>query len=220
MCGRYTLIETDRLTERFATINTLDGLKPNYNAAPTQTMPVVVANQDKNELKLMRWGLIPSWAKDLKIGYRMINARSEGIETKPSFRHAYKKQRCLVPASGFYEWQKTTGKKVPFYIQPKGAPLFSFAGLWEYWKQPDGEGLESYTIITTQANEEMKPYHDRMPVILDQKNEDPWLDANNQDPEFLRTLIKQSEKVTLQFQPVSEQVNTVKNNSADLIQPV
>lgn len=219
MCGRYTLINPSTLTERFKTINTLSGLTDNFNVAPGQTMPAIVAQGDQNVLRLMKWGLVPSWAKEVKIGYKMINARSEGIETKPSFRHAYKKQRCLIPASGFYEWQKIDGQKIPQYIRVKNQEVFSFAGLWEHWQQPNAEPLETYTIITTQANQFMQTIHDRMPVILPQKLEDDWLNPSNQDPDFLRNII-QSSTVNLTAYPVSTEVNKPQNNTAGLINPL
>lgn len=220
MCGRYTLIDTDKLQERFQTINAIDDLKPNYNTAPGQIMPVVVDSQDKNELKLMKWGLVPPWAEEANIGYRMINARSEGIETKPSFRHAFKRQRCLVPANGFYEWQKGQDGKIPHYIQFKQGSLFAFAGLWEYWKRPDGTGLETYTIITTSPDEVVKPIHDRMPVILKKEHEDAWLDSDNQDTDFLRSLLKPYPAEPLEAYPVSTEVNVAANNDEHLIGPV
>lgn len=220
MCGRYTLIDTNKLQERFQTANTLADLKPNYNAAPGQILPVVTANQDKNELRLMKWGLVPSWAKEPKIGYKMINARAEGIETKPSFRHAFKKQRCIVPANGFYEWQKTADGKTPKYIHFQQDTLFGFAGLWEHWQQPNGEDLQTYTIITTEPNQLMAPIHNRMPVILKHEHEDAWLDPNNQDAEFLRTLLKPYPSEPLESYTVSAEVNVAANNDQRLIGPV
>ena len=220
MCGRYTLTTIDDLSDRYALASRLEGVAPSYNVAPGQSMPVVVDANGQNELKLMKWGLVPSWAKEAKVGYKMINARSEGIETKPSFRHAYKSQRCLVPANGFYEWQKSTTGKTPYYITLANQDILSFAGLWEYWQQPDGQSLETYTIITTQANSDMEYVHDRMPVIVKPQQEDDWLNPNNQDPEFLRQLIQSSRDASFVFTPVSDEVNKVANNYPELIRPL
>ena len=219
MCGRYTLTHPDKLKQRFGTNNQLE-ISPNFNAAPGQTMPVIVADGKENTIQTMKWGLVPSWAKDPKIGFRMINARSEGIETKPSFRHAFKKQRCLVPADGFYEWEKAETGKIPQYIRLRQGSLFAFAGLWEYWQQPDGSPLHTYTIITTEPNVTVKPIHDRMPVILNPDREDDWLNPDNQDPEFLRTLLKPYPANQMESYPVSTDVNTVANNDGRLIEPI
>lgn len=219
MCGRYTLIKTSEISDRFHTTTIPTEISPNYNAAPGQVMPVITANGQQNEIRLMKWGLVPSWAREVKIGYKMINARSEGIESKPSFRHAYKKQRCLVPASGFYEWQKSPDGKIPQYIYLEDKSLFAFAGLWEYWQQPGSDPLETFTIITTQANTFMKPIHDRMPVILEKKFEDDWLNQENQDSDFLHHLIKNS-KPELASHEVSTQVNSPKNNTPEIIKPL
>lgn len=221
MCGRYTLTHPAKINEKFGAgiLNDIE-LPPNYNVAPGQSMPVVVDNQTKNELRLMKWGLVPSWAKEAKVCYKMINARSEGIETKPSFRHAYKSQRCLVPANGFYEWQRSTSGKVPYYITLANQNLFSFAGLWEHWQQPSGQSLETYTIITTQANSDMEHIHDRMPVIISPQYEDDWLNPDNQDPEFLRQLLQSSRDTNFVFTPVSDEVNKVANNYPELIRPL
>jgi putative SOS response-associated peptidase YedK len=149
-----------------------------FNVAPTQPVAAVrvVPGGQERELVELRWGLIPSWADDPKIGYRMINARSETAATKPSFRSAFKVRRCLVVADGYYEWQKRDGAKQPFYIHMQGGKLFAFAGLWERWVPPDGEAIESCTILTTDANELTKPIHDRMPVIVDPPDFGQWLD--------------------------------------------
>lgn len=221
MCGRYTLAHPAKINERFgAGILGSRNLSPNYNVAPGQTMPVVIDVEGKSELRLMKWGLVPSWAKEAKIGFKMINARSEGIETKPSFRHAYKSQRCLVPASGFYEWKKSSSAKIPYYITLAKQDLFGFAGLWEHWQQPNGQSLETYTIITTQANKDMDSIHDRMPVVLKQEYEDDWLNSKNQDPEFLRQLVQSSRDTAFVLTKVSDQVNKVANNYTELINPL
>ena len=147
MCGRYTLIETDGLNTCFDADNDLKDLCPNYNVAPGQIMPVVNHNSP-NKLELMKWGLVPFWAKDSQIGYKMINARAEGIQDKPSFRSALKTKRCLVPTTGFYEWKKENDIKQPYFIHLKNQEMFSFAGLYETWKDAEGNELKTYTIIT------------------------------------------------------------------------
>jgi len=172
MCGRYTLVPNNDFYNRFEAENRLDDLLPHYNIAPGQTLPVITHNSP-NQVVLMRWGLIPSWAKDPKIAYHTINAKAETVATKPAFRSSFKTKRCLVPASGFYEWKKLDSKKKqPFYFQLKSQELFSFAGLYDIWKNENGEEHKTYTIITTVANEDVAIVHDRMPVILNKKDEE------------------------------------------------
>src|SRR5664279_313889 len=152
---------------------------PRYNIAPTQYVPVITNEQPKT-LSLYRWGLIPSWAKEEAIGNKMINARADGIAEKPSFRSAFKRRRCLVPASGFYEWRKGDGKtKTPMYIHLKDQDLFAMAGLWEVWHNSNGDEIRTFTIITTDANDFMMPVHNRMPVILHKRDYEQWLDPHD-----------------------------------------
>jgi putative SOS response-associated peptidase YedK len=178
MCGRFALFASgEELAERypFVEIPTID---PRYNVAPTQAVAVVRATPAGQQLRFLRWGLIPSWASDPSIGNELINARAETVSEKPSFRSAFKQRRCLIPASGLYEWQKSgSGRKQPYFIRPRDGGLFSFAGLWECWHDPRGETVETCTILTTEANELMRPLHDRMPVILDPAAEASWLDS-------------------------------------------
>jgi putative SOS response-associated peptidase YedK len=188
MCGRFTLATNlGAIAKRFGVARFLDGGAPRYNIAPTQ--PVIVVNDDgTRRLTQMQWGLIPSWAKDPAIGNRMINARAETVATKPAFRVALRKRRCLIPADGFYEWQPVGRRKQPVYITLKTREPFSFAGLWETWTAPDGQEVKSCTIITTDANALLKPIHDRMPVILTREAEGVWLNPAIQDPERLLAL--------------------------------
>src|SRR5258708_32718983 len=179
MCGRYTLAESPRkLAKRFDVPETpdlpFDGQR--FNIAPTQQVPIVGLGKEAREMTLARWGLIPSWAKDSKIGNSLINARADTVAEKPAFRSAFKRRRCLIPADGFYEWK--TGEKVkqPYYIHLKDGQPFAFAGLWEQWEPPEGESVRSCAIITTDANDLMRPLHHRMPVILDPKHYATWLD--------------------------------------------
>lgn len=223
MCGRYTLKENkDKLEEWFdADGEELDRLEPNYNVAPSQTMPVVGQNRDGGRsLQPFRWGLLPFWADEKNIGYSMINARAETLDSKKSYKPYFEKQRCLVPASGFYEWKGKKGDKTPHYIYPTHEPLFAFAGLYSLWKSPDGkEQIPTYTIITTDANEKMKELHDRMPAMLLKNEWDQWLDPNNHDMLALKELLDPFPDDAIAFYPVNKKVGNVRNNSEDLIRP-
>ena len=178
MCGRFGLIASgEELAERYPFVE-IPPLDPRYNIAPTQPVPAVRATPTGHQFGFLRWGLIPSWASDPTIGNKLINARAETVAQKPSFRSAFKQRRCLIPASGFYEWQKTgTGRKHPYFIRPRNGGVFSLAGLWESWHDPRGVAVETCTIVTTEANKLMRPLHDRMPVILGMESERLWLDA-------------------------------------------
>jgi putative SOS response-associated peptidase YedK len=216
MCGRYTLANVEGLQDRFDTENRLAGIRPNYNVAPGQSMPVITRNSP-NKIEIMKWGFVPSWAKDVKIGYKMINARAEGIEVKPSFRSAIKCRRCLVPATGFYEWKKKEGIKVPMHIRLSDREVFSFAGLWEHWQDKDGNELNTYTIITTSPNGVIAGIHDRMPVILREEEEDMWIDPEIQDPAHVLGLLRPYTEKGMEAYPVSEAVGNVRNNSKELL---
>ncbi len=220
MCGRYVFTNTDQLQRRFAVAQLPLDLSPQYNVAPGQTLPVVVAGEAGNAVALMRWGLIPSWSKDPKIGYKMINARAEGVADKPSFRAPLRRQRCLVPASGFYEWRKAGPTKTPYYIHLKSGELFGFAGLWDRWHDPSGQELHTYTIVTTAPNELMAPIHNRMPVILLRDDEAAWLDPENHDPDLLTALLRPYPAEQLAAYPVSPAVNSVANTGEQLIAPL
>lgn len=218
MCGRYTFTATDELEDRYGVQSTAP-IQPNYNAAPTQNMPVIRLEGTDMKLDTMRWGLIPSWAKDKNIGYKLFNARSETVFEKPAWRSAIKTRRCLIPATGFYEWKREgTSKKQPYYITVKRRTIISFAGIWELWKDENGNHVSTYSILTTTPNKEMSELHDRMPVILHKEDEEAWLNENNRD--FLETIMQPYEDGTLQLVPVSTDVNVVKNNNGDLILPV
>jgi putative SOS response-associated peptidase YedK len=192
---------------------------PHYNIAPTKT--VIVVNDDgTRHLTQMRWGLIPSWAKDPAIGNRMINARAETVATKPAFRVALRKRRCLIPADGFYEWKPAGRRKQPVYITLKTREPFSFAGLWETLTSPDGEEIKSCTIVTTEANELLKPIHDRMPVILTREAEAVWLDPKTEDPARLLPLLTRYPFEAMEVCPVSLRVNNPANDGAECIEPL
>jgi putative SOS response-associated peptidase YedK len=182
MCGRYGWYHTGadlaEMMERFGVHRLpedLANLEPRYNIAPTDPMPVLRLEDGALTAERMRWGLVPFWAKDLKIGASMINARREGITEKPAFREAVRRRRCLVPASGFYEWLKLAGGKQPMHIRRRDGRPFAFAGLWEQWRGPDGP-VRTYTIVTTEPNALMAPIHNRMPVILSGEDAARWLD--------------------------------------------
>jgi putative SOS response-associated peptidase YedK len=222
MCGRFTLTQSpEALADVFHVQQRLD-LEAQYNIAPTQTVVTVLHNVEskKREFKKLRWGLIPSWAKDPSISTKLINARGETIAEKPSFRSAFKQRRCLVVADGFYEWQRKQGKKQPFYFRLKDEQPFGFAGLWEKWTNPEGEEINSCTIVTTTANEILQPIHDRMPVILAPQDYDLWLDPQEQKPQALQHLLSPYPASEMTAYPVSTVVNSPKYNSAECIIPL
>lgn len=219
MCGRYVLAQIDALAARFGVSSDLPSTTPRYNVAPTQTMPVVVKHSP-NQLVLMRWGLIPSWAKEGKTEQTMINARAETLAQKPTFRRLLSSQRCLVPASGFYEWQQAAGGKVPHYISLKDEPLFAFAGLYDRWTDSQGTEVYSYTIITTSPNALMASIHNRMPAILLRDEEELWLNPDETESDRLLPLLKPYPAEMMQAKAVSRAVNNVRNDGPALTQPV
>ena len=177
MCSRYFLDADGNIIAYTFKVPVNERIRTRFNIAPTQEAPVIRAAADgTREVALLRWGLVPAWAKDIKVGTRMINARSEGVEEKPAFRAAIKQRRCIVPASGFFEWQDVPGRgKQPYAITVPDRPLFALAGLWESWKPREGEAVETFTIMTTDANPQVARIHDRMPVILPMDAIDTWL---------------------------------------------
>jgi putative SOS response-associated peptidase YedK len=221
MCGRFTLqIPAELLAELFGLADPCE-IPPRYNIAPTQQVAVVRRRDGGgNRLDFLKWGLIPSWAKDPSIGPRMINARSETLEEKPAFRSAFKLRRCLVPASGFYEWEVVGGKKIPRYFRLRGGAPMVFAGLWESWRAPDGASVESCTILTTCANSLVEPLHQRMPVILARGDFATWLDGNPGDPGGLKRLLRPYPAEGMEGWTVSTLANSVKNDHPELIESV
>src|SRR6516225_871216 len=219
MCGRFArIVSNKKLREKYR-LKEIAELEPRYNIAPTQPVAVVRAADGENELSWLRWGLIPSWSKDATIGYKLINARAESVAEKPSFRSAFKQRRCLIPASGFYEWQKQeTSRKQPYFIFPRHGELFSFAGLWERWHDPEGEEVETCTILTTEANALMRPLHDRMPVILDTSAEDVWLDTRS-TVDLLRPLFVPFGSAELEAYPVGPWVSNAKHEGPRCLEP-
>jgi putative SOS response-associated peptidase YedK len=192
MCGRYTSdgIDVSKLVERFDAQKTLEEYEPNPNIKPTQDAPVVVEHDDERELHLMQWGLVPFWAKDPKIGSKMFNARAETVGEKPAFKSSFRRKRCLVPATGFYEWKQEGRGKVPYLFTVGDDEIFGFAGLYDTWRTPNGEVLYTYTIITTAPNELVSEVHDRMPVVLPRDKEQIWIDSSVEDPYFLQSLLE------------------------------
>lgn len=221
MCGRFALTASGAEIAATFALDTPLQLAPRYNIAPTQPVAAVRLHphSGQREWTHFHWGLIPSWAKDPKMGARMINARSETVAEKPSFRAAFKRRRCLIPASGFYEWQKVGGGKQPIYIYPATAPLFALAGLWETWQMPDGGELDSCTILTTTPNEFMRPIHNRMPVILEPADFEMWLDPGERPTDSLH-LLRPFSAAKMAAYPVSTFVNSPRNEGPDCIAPL
>lgn len=224
MCGRYAIYITKEEIETYFDVESdkEDLFNPNYNVAPGSFNPVVIEPKPSlYGVELLRWGLVPKWTDDPNIGYKMINARSETLTEKPSFKNSFKRRRCLIPANGFYEWQKIGGIKFPYYIQPLETDLFAFAGLYEKWNdKTTGEPLWTYTIITTTANDHLQPLHERMPVILEKPHFNEWLNPLNSDTDKLQRLLKPYPSEKIRLFRVSQDVNATKNNNSSLIQPV
>lgn len=221
MCGRYTLDEDpENLAKWFeAVIEEIENLEPNYNVAPTHSMPVVRQTREGNRvIERYSWGLLPYWAKEKNAGYSLINARAETVNRKRSFKPYFENQRCLVPASGFYEWTGSKGNKIPFYIYPTHEPMFAFAGLYNLWTSPAGETIPSYTIITTTANKKMESLHNRMPAALLKQEWDQWLNPDYHHTDALQDLLKPYPDDGLAYYPVSWDVNNVRNNRPELLE--
>lgn len=225
MCGRFTLHSNLNLILQQFALDDAPDLTPRYNVAPTQDVPIVRATAEGRELAMVRWGLIPSWAKDEKIGNRLLNARSETAAEKPSFRAAFRRRRCLVVADGFYEWKKVGAAKgapkQPYYIRMQDHRPFGFAGLWETWRGPKGAELpepkQSCTILTTSPNALMEPLHDRMPVILPPGDYEMWLDPSFEGLEALQALQQPYDPDAMIAEPVSTLVNSPRNESPECI---
>lgn len=194
---------------------------PRYNVAPTQLAPVAINDGGRRKLRLMRWGLVPSWAKDPAIGNQMINARAETLTQKSSYRKPFEKQRCLIPSTGFFEWQEVAGtrSKIPMRIFLKDQKAFALAGLYDRWKQPDGNELHSFTIITTLANELVRPIHARMPVVLHKRDYNAWLDPEFKDTSKLSPLLVPYSSELMQAYEISTVVNSPKNDIPECVRP-
>ena len=218
MCGRFTNVQTirDLAAEYKATPFKGHEWQGSYNIAPTQLVPVVVDEPEGREIRLMKWGLVPFWAKDAKIGNSMINARAETIKEKPGFRDSFKDKRCIIPANGFFEWKKLVTAKEPYDFSPKEG-MFAFAGLWSAWVSPESIEVESFTIITTAANKLVKPIHDRMPVILGHNSMAAWLSPATKPKEVEELLLPLPDE-QMQYFAVSKFVNSAKHNGPECIE--
>lgn len=219
MCGRYVIEFTPEMLRKIFGIDQVPEFPARYNVAPSQPVPVIrEISVGNRQISLMRWGLVPSWAKE--VGDGLINARCETVNDKPSFRQAFRQRRCIIPASGFYEWRKADGKKVPYYIRfADGVPM-PFAGIWEVWRSPEGQVMESCAILTTAANASVAPIHDRMPVILHPDELGLWLDRQVHDAEALKPLFAPYPADRFEVRQVSALVNSPANDSPACVLPV
>ncbi|MEB3279415.1 MAG: SOS response-associated peptidase [Lyngbya sp.] len=218
MCGRFTLTcDSEQLAEQFQ-LSEVPEITPRYNIAPTQLVATVSINSksEKRQLNWMRWGLIPSWAKDNKMGAKLINARVETVAEKPSFRQAIRQRRCLIVADGFYEWQKQKDDKQPYYLYLENHQPFAFAGLWERWKSPENQEIISCTILTTEASQEVRSIHHRQPIIIPENNYSQWLNPQLSEPEEILPLL--ASQPPLNYYPVNPVVNNPRHDQADCIQ--
>jgi putative SOS response-associated peptidase YedK len=218
VCGRYRLSRRKQLVEEyFDSAPWEDDWTPRYNIAPTQPIPVIRQNpkQPVRELSLIRWGLIPSWAKDSSVAAKMINARSETASTKPAFRDALKSRRCLIPADGFYEWKRDGKTKQPYCFEVNQGQLFAFAGVWDRWKDPHGNWIKTCSILTTTPNAVTSDVHDRMPVILRKDDHDVWLDPGMNDVDTVSELLKPCDARLMRCYPVSTRINHVANDDEE-----
>ena len=212
MCGRYSIYDIRELRERFELEAVPDIVKPLYNAAPLMVLPIIT-NDNPAKITMARWGLIPHWVKD-EGDYKMINARAETIDQKPAYKGPFIAHRCLVPANGFFEWKKSESGKIPFYVQLKAKELFAFAGLWDIWTDSSGNNVISFSIITTHANDMIRPIHERMPVILPKASEKAWLERPD------KSLLKPAREDMISANQVSTKVNSPLNNSPEILNPV
>jgi len=223
MCGRYTETKARSvLTDHFGDYieqSLLEDFRPRFNIAPGQDAPVIL-NETVPVLKLVRWGLVPSWAKDEKTGYKMINARAETLSAKPAYRKAFERRRCLVLADGFYEWKKAGSVKMPHRFTVRDGEPFAFAGLWERWRKPDQTELRTFTIITTDPNPVVSAYHDRMPVILPRNDYERWLDPTFADAAELQRMLRPFTEKEMRVDAVSSVVNDSRNDNPQCVEPV
>lgn len=221
MCGRFTLTTPAEVVAEYFQLVENPPLEPRFNIAPTQPVAAVRLAEGERRCDMLHWGLVPFWADDPAFGNRLINARADGVASKPSFRTPFKKRRCLILADGFYEWQKVSGskQKQPFYIRLRGHRPFAFAGLWEHWEGKDGSVIDSCTIITTDPNELMQPIHDRMPVILPADAHQEWIDPQNQDAAALHQMLLPFSAQEMEAFPVSTKVNRPTCDAPGCIEP-
>ncbi|SHM39651.1 SOS response-associated peptidase [Gracilibacillus kekensis] len=218
MCGRFTLETSKEVLESELNIS-IDEVLTSYNIAPTQKVLSIVGTDQGRKAGYLQWGLIPSWSKDAKIGSKMINARSETVDQKPSFKNLLTRRRCLIVADSFYEWKRISNQKQPYRITVNEGRVFTFAGLWDRWESEDGE-IVSCTILTTKPNNLMQSLHDRMPVILDEKAQEMWLDPSLKDKETLKGLLTPYNSEQMSAYPVSKKLNNPSVNDASLVEPI
>lgn len=221
MCGRYVIKTTpEELAEHYgADPKEIGFFRPSYNAAPSQFLPVLTEQEGKRQLRALRWGLVPPWASGTNAGYSMINARAESVADKKSFKKPFLYQRCVVPANGFFEWKKSSSGKIPYFISDPNHSLINFAGIYESAKTDDGETINSFSIITTEANATVQELHDRMPAMLLKGEIGDWLNPEQHDPGYLQEFLRPWPDDAISFYRVSTDVNNVRNNRPGLIEP-
>lgn len=223
MCGRFALAVTPDALARFVRLVRLFTFEPRYNIAPTQTIPIVRSTAEGMVLTPMRWGLIPAWSREGTTRFPLINARSETVFRRPSFRDPIRTRRCVVPATGFYEWDRSQGRKRPYLFRPAQGEMIGLAGIWEEWKPRgdiDKKPITSFTILTTTANERVAPIHDRMPVILPPEAFSAWMDPARRTESDLRPLLEPADADLLERHPVSTRVNSVRNDDPECMDPI
>jgi putative SOS response-associated peptidase YedK len=220
MCGRFARRSDPKRLDKEFGVAEAPRTEASYNVAPTQNILAVRQATDGREMTFLKWGLVPSWAKDTSIGARLINARSEMVEEKPSFREAFKRRRCIILADGFYEWKREAGRKQPFFFRMRNERLFGFAGLWERWEGEGSQAISSCTILTTVANEVLGPVHDRMSVILHPEDSSLWLGDDEREQKLLRELLRPYPAGEMVGYPVSHLVNSPGNRGAELVEEV
>jgi putative SOS response-associated peptidase YedK len=220
MCGRYAITSAPEAIRRLFGYDEQPNFPPRYNVAPTQPVPIVRIFEGKRQFQLVRWGLIPAWVKDPRGFSLLINARGESLEEKPAFRAALRYRRCLFPADGFYDWRREGERARPYYIRRKAGGAMAFAGLWENWMGPNGEEMETAAIVTTRANRMLATVHPRMPAIVPPEAFDLWLDSRSVDVTTAAALIAPAPEDMLEMHEVSPAVNSVANDTPDLIEPV
>ena len=220
MCGRFAQRTPTKTLAREFQVDEITDIEPRYNIAPAQDILSIRRTDEGREAALLKWGLVPSWAKDVSIGAKLINARSETVTEKPSFREAFKRRRCIIPLDGFYEWQRKGDRKQPYFFLMRDEHPFGFAGLWEKWRDADGQTLETCTILTTEANEALRPVHDRMPVILHPADYELWLGGDARELDLVKELLRPYPGEEMLGYPVSTSINSPYGQGAELIKPM
>lgn len=221
MCSRFTITSHPEAIRDYFHYRNKEEFPPRYNIAPSQPVPIVRASESgARELTLVRWGLIPSWVKDPGEFSMIVNARSETVREKPSFRNAIKHRRCLVPADGFYEWQGARGQKRPYFIKPQGGGPIAFAGIWEDWMGADGSEMRSMAILTTESDEVVGKVHNRMPVVVDEENFDDWLDCMNVRADEALQIVAKGSRVSFEIEEIDRRVNNPRNDDPEVQKPV